>query len=42
MGYPDSYRLDANFNRAYTQLGNSVIIDVLQYIILEICRCLPS
>lgn len=42
MGYPDSYRLDANFNRAYTQLGNSVIIDVLQYIILEIGRCLPQ
>lgn len=32
MGYPDNYKIIANKNQAYKQLGNSVVIDVLQYI----------
>lgn len=32
MGYPDSYQLSSNRNQAYKQFGNSVVIDVLQYI----------
>lgn len=36
MGYPDSYKIIANDNQAYKQFGNSVVIDVLQYIALKI------
>ncbi len=36
MGYPDSYKISQNTNQAYTQLGNSVVIDVLQFIAIEI------
>lgn len=32
MGFPDSYLIDQNRNQAYKQLGNSVVINVLQYI----------
>ena len=36
MGYPDTYRIIKNDNQAYKQFGNSVVIDVLQYIAKEI------
>lgn len=36
MGYPDTYRLCDSSNQAYKQLGNSVVIDVLQLIAQEI------
>lgn len=36
MGYPDSYIIAKNDNQAYKQFGNSVVIDVLQYIVTEI------
>lgn len=36
MGYPDSYKISSNDNQAYKQFGNSVVIDVLQYIASEI------
>lgn len=36
MGYPDSYKISPNDNQAYKQFGNSVVIDVLQYIAKEI------
>jgi len=32
MGFPDTYIIDKNFNSAYKQFGNSVVIDVLQLI----------
>lgn len=32
MGFPDSYLLSESMNQAYKQLGNSVVIDVLQLI----------
>lgn len=38
MGYPDSYIMAKNKNEAYKQFGNSVVIDVLQYIVAEICK----
>ncbi len=38
MGYPDSYKMADNKNDAYKQFGNSVVIDVLQYIVQEICK----
>lgn len=38
MGYPDSYKISPNFNQAYKQFGNSVVVDVLQYIMIEIIK----
>ena len=42
MGYPDEYKLSDNKNQAYQQLGNSVVVDVLQYIAIEIGKALFS
>ncbi|CRH75486.1 Modification methylase HhaI [Chlamydia trachomatis] len=36
MGYPDSYIMAKSKNQAYKQFGNSVVVDVLQYIAVEI------
>lgn len=36
MGYPDSYTLCKSANQAYKQFGNSVVIDVLQLIAVQI------
>ena len=36
MGYPLSYQICENNNQAYKQFGNSVVIDVLQFIGIEI------
>lgn len=36
MGYPDSFIMSKNKNQAYKQFGNSVVVDVLQYIAIEI------
>lgn len=36
MGFPDSFKLNSNYNQAYKQLGNSVVIDVLQFITEQI------
>ena len=40
MGYPDSYKISVSQGLAYKQFGNSVVIDVLQYILIEICKSL--
>jgi DNA (cytosine-5)-methyltransferase 1 len=40
MGYPDSFQLAPTPNQAYKQLGNSVVVDVLQYIVSSIEQCL--
>ncbi len=40
MGYPDTYKIAKNNNQAYKQFGNSVVIDVLQYIAIEIGKSL--
>ena len=36
MGYPDTYKIHPSINQAYKQFGNSVVINVLQYITLNI------
>ena len=36
MGYPDTYKIAKSNNQAYKQFGNSVVIDVLQMIAIEI------
>ena len=38
MGYPDSFKIINNRNQAYKQFGNSVVIDVLQYIAIQIAK----
>lgn len=40
MGYPDTYIIAKSKNQAYKQFGNSVVVDVLQYISVEIAKCI--
>lgn len=40
MGYPDSYKICEKPNQAYKQFGNSVVIDVLQFIGIEIGKAM--
>ena len=42
MGFPDSYKICSNNNQAYKQFGNSVIIDVLQLIAVEIGKTITD
>ena len=36
MGFPDDFIIAKNKNVAYTQFGNSIVIDVLQHLLLKI------
>lgn len=40
MGYPDSYKISKRPNQAYKQFGNSVVVDVLQLIAVQIAKAL--
>jgi DNA (cytosine-5)-methyltransferase 1 len=40
MGFPDDYTLDDNNARAYKQLGNSVVVDVIQHLGLSLAKVL--
>lgn len=40
MGYPDTFIISNRTTQAYKQFGNSVVVDVLQYILKEIGRVL--
>ena len=42
MGYPDSYKISKRPNQAYKQFGNSVVVDVLQLIALQIAKALEA
>ncbi len=42
MGFPENYQISEYKNQAYTQLGNSIVVDVLQYIALEISKTISS
>lgn len=42
MGYPDSYKISKKANQAYQQFGNSVVIDVLQYIGIEMGKAIEA
>lgn len=42
MGYPDSYKICSSANQAYKQFGNSVVIDVLQLIAIEIGKTMKD
>lgn len=42
MGYPDSFVMSKKTTQAYKQFGNSVVVDVLQYIGIQIAKCLKG
>lgn len=42
MGYPDTYKISKSSNQAYKQFGNSVVIDVLQFIAIEIGKAMEG
>ncbi|MBQ3837063.1 MAG: DNA cytosine methyltransferase, partial [Treponema sp.] len=42
MGYPDSYKISKRPNQAYKQFGNSVVVDVLQLIAMQIAKALEA
>ena len=42
MGFPDSYILHPNKTQALKQLGNSVVVDIIQFIGIEISRKLKE
>ena len=42
MGYPDSYKISKRPNQAYKQFGNSVVVDVLQLIAVQMAKALAS
>ena len=37
-GFPDWFKLPPNKNVAYRQFGNSIVVDVIQHIILQIAE----
>lgn len=42
MGYPDTYKMSSSPNQAYKQFGNSVVIDVLQLIGIQIGKVMKG
>lgn len=42
MGFPDEFQLSTRQEQNYKQFGNSVVVDVLQYIIKNIAQKLPK
>lgn len=42
MGFPDTYKISQYSNQAYKQFGNSVIVDVLQFIGIKIGEALKG
>lgn len=42
MGYPDSYEIAGSMSQAYKQFGNSVVVDVLQRIAIQIGKALEG
>ncbi len=42
MGFPDDFEYAKEISIAYKQFGNSVVVDVLQYILKELCTILTN
>ncbi len=40
MGFPDDFKVAETYNQIYLQFGNSVVVDVLQYISIEIINAI--
>jgi DNA (cytosine-5)-methyltransferase 1 len=41
-GFPKTFKLSLNKNHSYKQFGNSVVVDVLQHILIEVNKSLSS
>ncbi len=42
MGFPEEFKICESGNQAYKQFGNSVVIDVIQYILLSIAEAIDE
>ena len=42
MGFPDDFIYAQEISSVYKQFGNSVVVDVLQYILIEIVNQLKN
>lgn len=42
QGFPDNFRIHKNDNQAYKQFGNSVAVNVLQHILIEVNRSIVN
>lgn len=42
MGFPDSFQINCSNTQAYKQLGNSVVVDVIQYILISMAKVLKK
>lgn len=42
MGFPEEFRICTSNNQAYRQFGNSVVVDVLQYILLSVADAIEE
>ena len=42
QGFPDDFIMNDNINQAYKQFGNSVSVNILQYIIIQIIKVLQE
>ena len=40
MGFPEEFKICESSNQAYKQFGNSVVVDVIQYILVSIAEAL--
>lgn len=38
MGFPEDFKISKSKTQSYKQFGNSVVVDILQYILKEICN----
>ena len=42
MGFPDSFRLNCSETQAYKLLGNSVVVDVIEYILISMAEAMKK
>lgn len=42
MGFPDNFKICESKNQAYKQFGNSVVVDVIQYILLSVADAIEE
>ena len=42
MGFPEEFRICTSNNQAYRQFGNSVVVDVIQYILLSVADAIEE
>ena len=36
MGFPEDFKICENLNQSYTQFGNAVIVNIVQYILKDL------